>query len=88
VKVQLMTDAGGALDAAKLPAQDVPVCDMCLYQVTLILQTAEGRACVRRLSQSDNLIYLQLAIKPGSFFDYEIDKHWLAGCSPHILFRN
>jgi hypothetical protein len=22
------------------------------------------------------------------FFDDEIDKHWLCGCSPHILFKN
>lgn len=22
------------------------------------------------------------------FFDKEIDKHWLCGCSPHILFKN
>ena len=31
---------------------------------------------------------LQRTNKKVRFFDEEIDKHWLCGCSPHILFKN
>jgi len=34
------------------------------------------------------ILSVQRTNKKVRFFDQEVDKHWLCGCSPHILFKN
>lgn len=49
-----------------------------LYVGLIVFGTTEQRA----------ILSVQRTNKKVRFFDHEVDKHWLCGCSPHILFKN